>query len=124
MTHVKKRILVVEDDPSVRNVISRSLEKGGFTVVQAEHALAAICALVQEGVDLVLVDIRMPILNGVELVRQLKAHDDTRHVPIVAVTGSDEPQDRANAFEAGCVGYITKPIDVKNFPKQIQAFIH
>lgn len=118
----KKKILIVEDDAAVRKVLSRTLRKAGYEVQEAEHALAAICAMVRAGADLVLTDIRMPIMDGLGLVRELKTHKDTCHVPVVAVTGLDTPESRTAAFKAGCVGYITKPIDTREFPGQIAEF--
>lgn len=118
-----KKILVVEDDADVREVISATLKDAGYEVLEAEHAFAAICAMVRAGADLVLTDIRMPIIDGLGLVRELKSHEDTRHVPIVAVTGFDTPESRTAAREAGCAGYITKPIDVREFPNQVAMFL-
>ena len=119
----KKRILVVEDDPAVRGLITRSLEDAGYEVTEAEHVLAGICAMVRSGADLVLVDIGMPIVDGFALVRELKTHSDTRHVPVVMVTGMDTPETRAKALEAGCAGFIAKPIDMRQFPKQIAQYL-
>ena len=119
----KKKILVVEDDADVREVISATLRHAGYEVLEAEHAFAAICAMVRAGADLVLTDIRMPIIDGLGLVRELKSHEDTRHVPIVAVTGFDTPESRTAAREAGCAGYITKPIDAREFPNQVGMFL-
>jgi len=120
----KKKILIVEDDADVREVFSRVLRTAGYEVQEAGHAFGAVCALVREGADLILTDIKMPIVDGFDLVRELKSHDDTRRVPIVAITGFDSPKRRAAALEAGCVGYITKPIDTGEFLKQIAKFLH
>ena len=120
----KTKILVVEDDADVREVISATLKDAGYEVLEAEHAFAAICAMVRAGADIVLTDIRMPIVDGLGLVRELKSHEDTRHVPIVAVTGLDTPESRAAARKAGCIGYIAKPIDASEFPKQVAQFLH
>jgi two-component system cell cycle response regulator DivK len=119
----KKRILVVEDDPGVREIITHCLKDAGYEVTEAEHALAGICAMVRAGADLVLVDIGMPIVDGFSLVRELKGHADTRHVPVVVVTGMDTPESRAKALKAGCAGFIAKPLDVRQFPKQVAQFL-
>jgi len=119
----KKKILIVEDDSDVRQILSHALRKAGYEVQEAGHALGAICAMVREGADLILTDIRMPIVDGFALVHELKAHEDTRRVPVVAVTGFDTPESRAAALQAGCVGYITKPIDSREFPSQIAEFL-
>src|SRR6266550_8404051 len=119
----RKRILIVEDDSDFREILSRSLRKAGYEVQEAEHALGAICAMVRAGADLVLTDIRMPIMDGLGLVRELKAHEDTRRVPVVAMTGFDTPENRAAALQAGCIGYIAKPIDARAFLGQLAEFI-
>jgi len=118
-----KKILIVEDDADVREVLSRVLRTAGYEVQEAGHALGAVCAMVRAGADLVLTDINMPIMDGFGLVRELKAHEDTRRVPVVAVTGYDTPERRAEALQAGCVGYITKPIDTGEFLNQVAEFI-
>jgi CheY-like chemotaxis protein len=84
---IKKKILIVEDDADVREILSRVLRTAGYEVQEAGHALGAICAMVRAGADLVLTDINMPIMDGFGLVRELKAHEDTRRVPVVAITG-------------------------------------
>ena len=119
----RKTILLVEDDTDVREILSRTLRKAGYEVQEAGHALGAVCAMVRAGADLVLTDIRMPIMDGLGLVRELKAHEDTRCVPVVAITGFDTPESRAAALEAGCVGYITKPIETGEFLNQIARFV-
>jgi CheY-like chemotaxis protein len=119
----KKRILVVEDESVIGEMLSLVLQKAGYEVEVVEHAFAAICAMVRAGADLVLTDLRMPIIDGLGLVRELKSHKDTRHIPIIVVTGHDTPEYRAAALEAGCIGYITKPIEPGKFPEQIAKFL-
>ncbi len=125
MTKAKtsKRILIVEDDSDFRELLCRSLRQAGYEVHEAEHALGAICAMVRAGADLILTDIRMPIMDGLVLVRELKAHQDTCDVPVVAMTGFDTPENRKAALQAGCVGYIAKPIDAHEFLGRIAEFI-
>jgi CheY-like chemotaxis protein len=110
-SRTKKRILIVEDDPGVLELFSVVLRTGGYEVLEAEHSFGAICAMVRAGADLVLTDINMPVVDGLGLVRELKAHADTRHVPVVAITGDHSPEKRAAALEAGCAGYLTKPLN-------------
>jgi CheY-like chemotaxis protein len=119
----RKRILLVEDDSDFREILSRALRQAGYEVQEAEHALGAICAMVRAGADLILTDIRMPIMDGLGLVRELKAHEDTCGVPVVAMTGFDTPENRTAALEAGCVGYFAKPMDAHEFLGQIAEFI-
>jgi DNA-binding response OmpR family regulator len=115
----RKRILIVEDDAALRNLLSEFLNEAGYDVLMAEHALAAVFAMVRAGANLVLTDIRMPIVDGLHLVRELKSHADTCHVPVLVMTGWDNPESRAAAREAGCAGYILKPIDFNELLRQI-----
>ena len=119
----KQRILVVEDEPIVREFLAALLKRAGYVVEEAEHALAAICSIVRAVPDLILADIRMPIVDGLGLMRELRSHRDSRHIPVVAVTGLDTPKAREAARQAGCIGYITKPVDAKTFPDQIAEFL-
>jgi two-component system, cell cycle response regulator DivK len=121
---IRKTILVVDDDPDVREVFSRILRAAGYEVQEAGNALGAVCAMVRAGADLVLTDIKMPIMDGFGLVRELKAHDDTCRVRVVAITGQDSLENRAAAFQSGCIGYITKPIDTGEFLKRIAEFLN
>jgi len=123
VTDRKKKILVVEDDSTIRELFCSLLTAAGFEAEGAEHALAAVCAIVREKPDLILADIRMPIVDGLSLVRELKAHGDSGHIPIIAVTGLDTKESREAATEAGCDGYITKPIEAGAFAGQIREFL-
>jgi DNA-binding response OmpR family regulator len=119
----RKRILIVEDDVTLRALLGEIMREAGFEVLTAEHALAAVFAMVRAGADLVLTDIRMPIVDGLRLVRELKSHADTCHVPVLAMTGWDTPESRAAAREAGCAGYIVKPIDFDKLLSQVAGIL-
>jgi len=119
----KKRILIVDDDPDAVEVLCALLEGAGYEVEGAEHAFAAVCAVVRDAPDLVLADIRMPIVDGMGLATELKMHLDTRDIPVVAITGFDSPATREAALKAGYDGYIAKPIDPERFPGQISKFL-
>jgi DNA-binding response OmpR family regulator len=120
---IKKKILLVDDEPQILEVFSALLENAGYEVDQADNALAAMAAVVRSKPDLILADIRMPIVGGVGLVRELKAASDTRDIPVVALTGYDSPGFREVALEAGYDDYMTKPIDAKHFPEQIEKLL-
>jgi DNA-binding response OmpR family regulator len=115
----RKRILIVDDDPKILELFSALLQEAGYDVEPAEHALAAVAAVVRQPPDLILADIRMPIVGGKDLVRELKSHSDSRQIPVVAVTGYDSPEARDSALKAGYDEYMTKPIDARRFPQQI-----
>ena len=120
---VRNRILIVDDDAGILEIYSALLEDAGFIVDQAEHALAAIASVVRATPDLILADIRMPIVDGMGLVAELKAHSDSCDIPVVAITGYDSAESREEALKAGYAEYITKPIDPRLFPSQIAKLI-
>src|ERR1041384_6996670 len=106
----KKKILIVDDDPQFLELYAALLEGAGYKVDQAENALAAIAAVGVAAPDLILADIRMPIVDGVALVRADQAHSDSEHIPVVAVAGYASGGRREAALQAGYAAYITKPI--------------
>ncbi len=118
----KKLILLVDDDPAILEIFSLLLREAGYRVDTAEHALAAMASVVRQRPDLVLADIRMPIVDGKGLVAELKSSHDTKDIPIVAITGYDGPGAREAAYKAGYDGYLTKPVDVRKFPQQVAEF--
>lgn len=115
----RKRILLVDDDPQVLEVFSTLLQEVGYEVEPAENALAAIAAVVRATPDLILADIRMPIVGGMDLARELKSHIDSRLIRVVAFTGYDSPEMREAALKAGYDDYLPKPIDPGPFLDQI-----
>jgi len=119
----KKRVLIVEDEPEIRELYATLLQAAGFQVDTAEHALSAVCAMVREKPDLILADIRMPIVDGFSFVSEIRSHRDTRDIPIIAVTGFDSLEAREAALKAGCNGFMTKPINPVRFAKEIRAFL-
>ncbi|HWX18990.1 MAG TPA: response regulator [Candidatus Binatia bacterium] len=119
----RKRILIVDDDPDVLEVHAALLEAAGYEVARAEHSLAALFEIIRKAPDLILADLRMPIMDGLALVRELKARPETRHIQVVALTGYDTPESRAASQEAGCAGYLTKPIDARHFAEEVARFL-
>jgi CheY-like chemotaxis protein len=115
----RKRILLVDDEPQILEVFSALLREAGYEVEPAENALAAIAAVVRAAPDLILADIRMPIVGGMDLVRELKSHIDSRFIPVVAFTGYDSPKMRRAALKAGYDGYLPKPTDPGPFLEEI-----
>jgi CheY-like chemotaxis protein len=120
----KKRILIVDDNPAILEIFSLLLREAGYGVDTAENALAAIASVVRARPDLVLADIRMPIVDGKGLVAELKSSSDTKDIPVVAITGYDGPGAQEDAFRAGYDGYMTKPVDVRKFPQQVAQFLN
>ena len=116
-------ILYVEDDPNNRMLIRRVLMAEGFHVLDAASAVEALNVVESDRPDLVLMDINMPDIDGLTLTAQLKQLPHMANVPIVAVTANVMRGDRERTLEAGCDGYLQKPIDVDALPRQVNQFI-
>lgn len=116
-------ILVVEDNVLMRKLFVRCLEEGGYAVVEAESALDVIDMMRESPPDLVVMDIVMPGLSGVELIKQIRADEDLRRVKVVAVTNLATPADKRRLADAGFDGHVSKPIKPKEFLNSIAAFV-
>ncbi len=112
-------ILYIEDNISNRLLVRRVLEAEGYTVIEAENAKQAITILENESPQLILMDINMPEIDGYTLTGQLKEIPKMEKVPIIALTANVMKGDRERTLDAGCDGYIQKPIDVDALPQQI-----
>ena len=106
-----EKILVVEDNPVNRRLIEFLLRSQGYQLSQAATAQEAFELLKAERIDLILMDVQLPGIDGLEATKKLKADPRTSDIPVVAVTSYAMKGDREKALAAGCVGYITKPID-------------
>jgi len=119
----KKTILYIEDNPDNRSLIRRVLEAEGYRFIEAANAGAALTLLEQGSPDLILMDINMPDMDGYTLTAKIRSMPAYTRVPIVAVTANVMRGDREKSLEAGCDGYIQKPIDIDNLPFQIERFM-
>ena len=119
----KGTILYVEDNPDNRNLIRRVLNAEGYSVVEAINGNQAIEKLDSNSVDLILMEINMPDMDGYTLTAKIKAIQKYSKIPIVAVTANVMRGDREKSLEAGCDGYIQKPIDIDALAQQIERFI-
>jgi len=119
----KSTILYVEDNPDNRILIRRVLESEGYAVVEATNAAQAQKTLEDNEIDLVLMDINMPDMDGYTLTAKIKSIEKFSKIPIVAVTANVMRGDREKSLGAGCDGYIQKPIDIDTLSQQIERFI-
>jgi two-component system cell cycle response regulator DivK len=119
----KRSILYVEDNRDNRSLIRRVLEAEGYTVIEACSARHALETLQLGNPDIILMDINMPDMDGYTLTAHIRAMPAHKNVPIVAVTANVMRGDREKSLEAGCDGYIQKPIDIDELPLQIERFI-
>jgi CheY-like chemotaxis protein len=117
------QILVVDDNPTNLKLISLVLEFEGHVIFQATDAESAQEIIKTHPLDLVLMDIAMPGMDGLSLTRLLKGADATKDLMIVALTASAMRGDEARVREAGCDGYITKPIETRQFPSIILGYL-
>ena len=120
---MKKRILVVEDNALNLELVTDLLEAAGFIVCRARTAEEALHAARELSPDLVLMDISLPGLDGLAATRALRADLATQHLSIIALTAHAMKGDEALALEAGCNGYLAKPIDTRTFVAYLSAFI-
>ena len=107
-----KKILIVEDNEMNRDMLSRRLERRGFAVVIAVDGGEGVAMAKSEAPDLVLMDMSLPVMNGWEATRAIRADTSTAHLPVIALTAHSMPGDREQAMEAGCNDYDTKPVDL------------
>jgi CheY-like chemotaxis protein len=117
------KILLVEDNEMNRDMLSRRLERKGFQVLLAVDGAAGVEMVGSHSPDLVLMDMSLPVLDGWEATRRLKADPATRHVPVIALTAHAMSSDRGKALEAGCDDYDTKPIDLPRLLAKVQALL-
>ena len=106
------KVLLVEDNEMNRDMLSRRLVRRGFEVVVATDGEQGVSAAAQERPDIILMDMSLPVLDGWEATRRLKAADATRSIPVIALTAHAMSGDRDKALEAGCDDYDTKPIEL------------
>lgn len=112
-------ILVIEDDEINRSLIRSVLELGECEVWEAENAENGIQLAREHHPNLIIMDIRLPEMSGLEATRFIKEDSDLKDIPIVAITGYNNKEDEDIAINTGCVAYLRKPIDVRNFRKTI-----
>ena len=118
-----KRILVIEDQEDNRAILRDLLSAAGFTVLEAIDGAAGVAKAKIERPDLILMDIQMPVMDGYEATRRIKAIDGLKAIPIVAVTSYALSGDEAKTRAAGCDGYIAKPYSPREMLRVIRGFL-
>jgi two-component system, cell cycle response regulator DivK len=117
------KILLVEDNEMNRDMLSRRLERKGFQVVMAADGQQGVDLAMSEGPDLILMDMDLPIIDGWEATRRVKADASTRGIPVIALTAHAMVGDRDKAMAAGCDDYDTKPIDFPRLLGKIETLL-
>ncbi|MDK2911727.1 MAG: hypothetical protein PWR29_684 [Methanolobus sp.] len=117
------QILVIEDNPVNMELTVDLLIARGYTVAQAEDGFVALEMLKQERFSLILLDIQLPRMDGLELLSIIKSDENTRDIPVIALTAHSMRGDHERFIEAGCNDYISKPIDIRSFWDKVQFYI-
>ena len=114
------KILLVEDNEMNRDMLSRRLTRNGFEVVVAIDGAQAVAMAAAESPDLILMDMSLPVMDGLEATRQVKAAVATRSIPVIALTANALVEDRERALAAGCDDFDTKPVELPRLLEKIK----
>jgi CheY-like chemotaxis protein len=117
------KILYVEDNDDNIYMITRRLSRHGYEVMVAKDGEEGIAMVRSETPALILMDLDLPVLDGWEATRRLKASDETRHIPIIAVSAYAMVSDRQQAFAAGCDDFFSKPVNLKDLLARIESLL-
>jgi two-component system cell cycle response regulator DivK len=117
------KVLYIEDNVENRILVKRVLEVEGYVVLEADDGIDGLRLVREEAPDLILIDINLPEVDGYEITTRLRQMEGLSNIPIVALTANVLKGDRERSLDAGCDGYIQKPIDVDLLPAQIAAFL-
>lgn len=117
------KVLLVEDNEMNRDMLSRRLERKGFEVVFAQDGSIAVDLAGSEKPELILMDMSLPVMDGWEATRRIKADPETKDIPVIALTAHAMAGDREKAIEAGCEDYDTKPVDFPRLMRKIETLI-
>jgi two-component system cell cycle response regulator DivK len=118
-----KRILVVEDQEDNRQILRDLLASTDYEIVEAENGVEALAAVAKQRPDLILMDIQLPVMDGYEATRRIKADPALRSIPIIAVTSYALSGDEDKAREAGCDAYVPKPYSPRQLLAKIREFL-
>jgi CheY-like chemotaxis protein len=117
------KILIVAGNASNHALLLAVLKPEGHELLIAENGLHGIELAQREQPQLILMDVQLPGINGCDATRRLKANPATRHIPIIAMGANASPAERDRALDAGCDGYLARPIDTRALPNQIRLFL-
>ena len=120
---MSKRILVVEDTEDNRRILRDLLTRAGFDLIEAVDGESGVAMAMTHRPDLILMDIQLPIFDGYEATRRIKANPETRNIPIIAVTSYALSGDETKALAAGCDGYVAKPFSQRRILAMVQEFL-
>lgn len=120
---MSKKILIVDDDQLVRKLLEYIIKKEGYQVSVAENGSDALKIIQKEIPDLIISDVEMPKLGGLELCQQLKENSDTKLIPIILITSNTQLQDKLCGFRSGADDYFIKPLHLKNLLTRVESLL-
>jgi len=120
---MSKRILVVEDQPDNRRIVRDLLTRSGYEIIEARTGEEGVTLAETQRPDLILMDIQLPLIDGYEAARRIKANPELRHIPIIAVTSYALSGDDVKAFAAGCDDYVAKPFSPRALLAKVREYV-
>lgn len=123
MNKLKKRILVVEDEPNISNLVKFILEKNGYEVLQAFVGQEGIEIAKREKLDLIVLDVMMPNMDGFDVAKKLSRMKKAKNIPIIMLSSAAQFKDKMKGIESGAMDYITKPFDKKELLEKVKECI-
>jgi len=123
MSNRSNVVLIAEDDDDLRELVCTELESEGFQVVSVTNGEEAVSKTRSLRPDVIVMDLMMPVMNGIEAIKELKTDNSTNHIPIVVGTAVEEKEDIVKSFEAGAIAYITKPYFMPELKAKINSVL-
>ncbi len=119
----RKKVLVAEDEPDIRGLIVFSLDYAGFDVVEARNGEEAVAKAKEQKPDLILLDVRMPRMNGYDACRKLKAHESTKHIPVIFLSARGQEAEIKHGLALGAEEYILKPFAPDELYRRVETIL-
>ncbi len=124
MPNAKGQILIVDDDPHAIEILTRMVEREGYECISAASGRAALDIVRGKAVDVILLDVMMPEMDGLQVCEHLRADDDLRQIPVILLTAKDDMETRARGMALGVNEYLTKPVNKRELFVRIAAQLH
>lgn len=123
MADVKRRVLVVDDEPNIAKIVKKQLEVSGYDVIVAVDGEMALTKVREEHPDVILLDVMLPKRNGYEVLGILKQDEQLKHIPVMMLTARAQQQDQQASLEHGADAYLAKPFQLEELVEQVKALL-
>ncbi len=124
MTSTQKTVMIIEDETDAAELFAEMMRVNGFRVIKMFSSAPAIPIIVQEKPDLILLDIMMPDISGLEVLRYMRREPELAHIPVIVVSAKSMPSDIKNGIEAGASIYLTKPVGFQDLKQAVEKVIN